>query len=75
VVDAVHARYGDGRVSALPAGLADAVVVWEQTRFGGRGLPRDAEPRMAEAMATVLAATASSRSLARSWLLAFRLPA
>jgi hypothetical protein len=75
VVDAVHARQGDGRGSALPAGLADAVDVWEQTRFGGRGLQADAEARMAEAMARVLASTAASRGLWRSWRLAFRLPA
>ena len=57
-----------------PVGLSDAVDVWDRVCFGGRGLPDDAEARMARAMDLVVAWSRTSTPVWRSLLLAFRLP-
>jgi hypothetical protein len=57
-----------------PPALKDAVGLWEQVRFGGRGLPDDVEQRMAQAMAAVVAWAVARRSMGRAFLTAFRVP-
>ena len=57
-----------------PRGLVEAVTVWEQVCFGGRGLPDDAETRMARAMGEVVAWAGARRSAWQALSSAFRLP-
>jgi hypothetical protein len=68
------AAVGDVDEQGGPPALADAVAVWEQVRFGGRGLPDDAEERMARAMTDVVAWARRRRSAWQALSSAFRLP-
>gem|GEM_PF-2358720 len=66
-------RRGRRRPKAVP-GLRDAVAVWERVTFRGRGLPDDAEERMAAAMVGVVAWAEARRTPWQAWTLCFTVP-
>jgi hypothetical protein len=64
----------DRRAFVEVPGLRDAVATWQRACFAGRGLQDDAEERMAEAMAKVVAWTQKQRTLVQVLVAAFQLP-
>jgi hypothetical protein len=74
LVHAARDVVGGAAPEAVP-GLHDAVAVWEQVTFRGRGLPDDAEQRMAAAMAAVVAWAEARRSPWQACAVGFRVPA
>jgi hypothetical protein len=69
----VHAVRLRGHDDDLP-GLCEAVDVWEEVRFGGRGLPVDAEARMTCAMQRLVPFVERRQGVWRSCVLAFAWP-
>jgi hypothetical protein len=57
-----------------PPAIVDAVGVWEQVSFGGRGLPDDAEERMAQAMGEIVAWSRARRTTWQALSTSFRVP-